>query len=129
MQKTFKELREVDQVVAVLYQKDDSLRHTKFGYAYKKFYEKNYYPTLKEMNSEIEDIKIDLALEDPNTHEILKSSGEFRYSKENLKKLNKSVEAIIEKYENKVIEFEPYVSPYKPEMTEAQEEVLKGVII
>lgn len=132
MIKTFKELLQVDMVVAQLYKQDPKLKDTKFGYAYKKFFQKNIEPTQKSINEEMEDIRIDNALEDEKTKAVIldeKSSTGYAHSKEQWKNINKQIRELSEKYENKEIEVEPYISSYVPEMTDEQAELLTGIII
>lgn len=135
MKTTFKKLQEIDSVVAGLYTKNPTLKEGKFGYAYKRFYEKNYEKVLEEYRAELADIRIDNALEDEKTKAILKdldSRGRgFQYSKESLKAVLKAERGLDEKWNAKEIEVEPFfIKPENlPELTENQVELLKGTII
>lgn len=134
MKKTFLELNEIDQSVSLLYKNNDKLRDTKFGYAYKKFYEKNFHKLNKKLQEELQDVRIENALEDDKTKEILKDEESFRgykYSKEGLKLVVKSEREILSKYEAMEVEIEPYFCKKEslPELTEYQVELFKGCII
>jgi len=48
MEKTFKELNELDTIIGNLYQTNPELKDGKFGYAYKRFSEKNFFPIFKD---------------------------------------------------------------------------------
>lgn len=132
MKKTFKELQEVDVLVGSLYQKDKTLEKSKFGYAYKRFIEKNYVPIIKERQERLIDVRIDNALEDKNTKEILtdkESNRGYKYSKEGLKKCIKDERKVMEEFEEKEIEIEPFISSFVPQLDEEQKEILNGLII
>lgn len=133
MTKTFKQLQEADNVVGEMYAKNPDVKNTKFGYAWKKFAEKNYSPIIKELNEKLADNRLENALEDPNTKEILYANAErteYRFSKEGLKKLITSNRAILEEYSNREFEITPFFSTYIPEdLTDEQREVLTGLVI
>ena len=76
MTKTFKELQEVDMMVGGLYQKTPTLKESKFGYAYKRFTDKNYMPYVKDFNEELGALRVQHALEDPNTKEVIIDKNE-----------------------------------------------------
>lgn len=132
MKKTFKQLQEIDEVVGGLYLKDENLRGSKFGYAYKRFSEKNYVPAIKEMNEEILTVRIDDALEDQKTKEIISDQANFRgfkYSKEGLKSVIKKEKDIRDSWDEKEIEITPHISTLIPEMTDDEKEILTGTLI
>lgn len=133
IQKTFKQLREIDNIVGTLYQENKELQHTKFGYAYKRICEKFYIPAIKDFNEEISSARLNNALEDQKTKEVLVDKDYFRgykYSKEGLKKLIIEENKIVDEWEEKLIDLEPMISSYVPEkLTEDQVEALTGVII
>ena len=132
MKKTFEELGKIDVVVGELYQKDGHLKDSKFGYAYKRFSEKNYLPKIKELQQELNDARIDNALEDPITHAVWTDSTNLRgykYSKEGLKAVMKKENELLNEWNKKEFEIDPYISEYVPELTEEQRELLKGVLI
>jgi MFS superfamily sulfate permease-like transporter len=94
--KKFKELQEVDGLVAGLYAKDKKLQNSKFGYAYKKFSDKFYFPVVKELQERIQDVRVDNAMEDKNTKEILVDKENvrgYKYTKEGLLKCMKEERA------------------------------------
>jgi hypothetical protein len=132
MIKTFKQLQEVDQLVASLYQKDKTLEQSKMGYAYKRFSEKNYFPVVKELQEKLIDIRVDNAMEDPTTKQILKDPTDqrgFKYSKEGLKKCIEQERKVIDEFNKREIEIIPYISSFVPEiLTEDNLEELKGLI-
>jgi len=131
--KTFKELREFDAVVSSLFEANPDLKNTKFFHAVKKFNEKNYIPLLKEYRSEIENVQIDNALVDEKTKALsinTESVRGFNYSKEGLKQVIKEEQRVINEFDKKEIEIEPYICKELPEgLTEDQIEVLTGILI
>jgi len=129
MKKTLKELFKADNIVAILYKIDPTLRESKFGYAWKRFYEKNIAPSIKEIEEKAEDARIDNALEDPKTKELLKDGNGYKYSKDGMKNLTEKIRALNTTYNEKEIEIESFISSYVPEMTEEQKEVLTGLVI
>jgi len=130
MKKTFKQIQEIDNLVGVMYAKQPELKDSKFGYAYNKFFEKNYAPTLKVLKEELTDSTVDHALEDETTKALLKDEkGEYKYSKEGQKALMKAQREIYEKYNNLEIEVEPYISTFTPNLTEEEREMLEGTLI
>ena len=136
MTKTFKELQEVDQLVAFLYAKDKTLSQSKFGYAYKRFSEKYYFLFVKELQEKIQDIRVDNALEDKNTKEILidkDNNRGYKYTKEGLKNCMKLERELLEEYDKKEIEVEPYITSWTGSeytiLTDEEKELLKGIIL
>lgn len=132
MIKTFKELQEIDRIVGQLYTEYPTLRDTKFGYAYKKFSEKNYTPLLKEFQDAISTARIDNALEDEKTKAILidaESTRGYKFSKEGWKAIIAEENKIMDLFNIKDVEITPYLSAFVPELTEEQIEILKGTII
>lgn len=133
MIKTFKELSEIDIMIGGLYSKTPELKDSKFGYAYKRFAEKNYYPVNKEYGLVISDVRIDNALEDEKTKAILTSDKGrgFVYSKEGMRAVIKAESELEKKWDIKEIEIEPFIVKEEnlPELNEEQKELLKGVLI
>lgn len=130
--KTFKQLQEIDNVMGELYQKEPTLQETKFGYAYKRFCEKEYIPLVKEYNASLEDVRIENALENETTKEVLTDRTNMRgykYSKLGLKNVMKEENRVMEEWNSKEFEVEPFVSAFVPELSEYEKEVLTGVII
>ena len=132
--KTFRELQEVDTLVGSLYGKNPELKDSKFGYAYKRFVDKNYMSHLKEFQYELNDVRIDNAMEDPNTKEVLRdptNTRGFRYTKEGLKKVIGQENEITTRWDVKEIEVEAFACPTEslPTLTEGQTELLKGIVI
>lgn len=133
MKRTFKELREVDRIVGKLYTRIPTLHATKFGYAYKRFAEKNYVPTGNEYNSMLDICRIENALEDPNTKAImtdLMDDRKYKFSKEGLKAVIAAEIRIEKEYNAKELPITPFISVYVPEdLSEEEYETLKGLII
>ena len=134
MIKTYKDLQNIDEVVGGLYRKDPTLEQTKFGYAYKRFVEKNYIPVMKELRELLVNARIDLAMEDPKTKEVLTDpnpqSRGFRYDKEGLKAIIQKEKEIMAEFDKKEIEVTPFISSFVPEgLTDEDKEMLKGCVI
>jgi hypothetical protein len=134
MKKLFKELIEIDELVGELYSKDKTLENSKFGYAYNRFTKKNISPIVKERNEKILYVRINNALEDKNTKEILKDHMDpvrgYKYSKDGLSKCIEEERKIMSEYEEKEFEVEPYISSLVPEgLSDEQKELLKGILI
>lgn len=133
MKKTFKELQDLDQIVGSMYQADEKLKETKFGYAYKRFCDKNYIPVIKEYNDAIADARLDHALENETTKEVITDQTNYRgfkYSKEGLKKVIEAERKLKLEWDGRELEITPYVSAYLPEdLTEEQKEALTGCLI
>lgn len=131
--KTFKELQELDQIVGGMYRVDPLLKDTKFGYAYKRLCDKYYIPAIKDYNEAINDARIDHALEDPVTKEILRDSKSprgYKYSKEEEKKIAHEERKITDAWNLKEIQVEPFISAHiPPELTEEQTAALTGILI
>jgi len=132
--KTIKQIKEADQVVGKLYQATPGLSETKFGYAWKRFTDNNYLPTLKKLQEEVNDARIDNAMEDATTKEILRDQTNprgYKYTKEGLKAVIKKENEINDRYDLVEIEVEPYLVAEEnlPELTEEQREALVGMVI
>lgn len=130
---TFKEILEIDGIVARLYKEDKNLVNSKFGYAYKRYYAKNYTPALEEFQNGMETIRINNALEDKDTKALItdeKNPRGYKYSKEGLKKCIEEENKYKETYFEKEIEIVPFLSPLIPEnLSEEDRELLTGVVI
>lgn len=133
IKKTFQELKDLDQLVAILYQKNKELPNTKFGYAYKRFVEKNYLPAAREFNADIEGVRIDSALEDPTTKALMTDEKDvrgYKYSKQGKKDVIAAEQKLIKEWNDKEIECVPYISVYVPEdLTQEEKEALTGILI
>lgn len=133
MTKTFKELQEVDILVGGLYQANPKLKDSKFGYAYKKFTDKNYLPTAREFNDELGALRVQYALEDPVTKEVLTdrmSPRGFKYSKAGLTDLMREEKKLQEKWDAKEIEIVPFICSSVPEeIDEEKASVLAGLVL
>ncbi len=132
MKKTFLELQGIDNMVGELYKVHPELRESKFGYAYKRYSAKTYEPVVKEFRDELEGIRIDNALEDAHTKEImvdkLNTRG-YKYSKEGLKGVIAAENKLIEKYNKKEVEVVPFITSTTPEeISEELKTALTGVL-
>jgi hypothetical protein len=132
MKKTFEELKSLDASVAWLYAKDGTLRNSKFGYAWGKFFKKNIGPTQEELSDKITDSQVDNALVDEKTKELLKdASGNYKYGKEGMKLLLEHSRKLINEFNSKEIEVVPYFIKLEnmPELSDEQREEFEGLII
>jgi len=130
MKKTFKELKEADQLIAELYAKNPNLKNTKFGYAWKRFTDKNYTPLIAELNDKIVDSRVEHALTDSTTKELLYTGdSNYKYDKEGMKSLIDANRKTLKEYDLKEVEITPFIVKDLPELTEEETEVLKGLII
>ncbi len=133
MKKTFRELKEIDDIIATIYFKNPKLKETKFGYAYKRFYEKNVVPTLRNLQEQIQDVNVEHALEDKDTKAVLvdaTNSRGYKYSKEGLKKCLQEERKVLEKAQQIMIDVVPYICSQVPKELEAEDiELLTGLLI
>lgn len=132
MKRKFQELRNIDIMIAILYEKHPYLKDTKFAHTYRSFIESNFVPTFKNYNKELLDVNIDNAAVDPKTKTLLLSDDKksYKYTKEGAKQLAKDQNAIIEKYDVQEIEIVPYICKDIPvEITLELREHLKGLMI
>lgn len=133
MKKLFKDLQEIDNLVGQFYQQHPEYRQSKFGYAYKRYSEKTYAPIVSEFRDELQAIRIENALEDKSTGEILTDASNnrgYKYSKEGLLGVIKAENVLMEKYNLKEVEIIPFVTKECPEeLSDELKEMLKGVIL
>ena len=134
IKKTFEELKKFNGYAQFLMQTKPEIAQTKFGYSIKRFMEKNLTKIFGDFNAEIDNIRIDNALEDEKTKAILQapkdSARPFLYSKEGLKAVIKAENDIMAKWDKKEFEIEPFICKDKPEdLTGEQIEVFKGLIV
>ena len=130
--KTFKQLKEVDSIVGELYAKDKTLEKTKFGYAYKRFLDKNYIPTMEKFQEKILDIRIENALEDKTTKEVLidkMNPRGYKFTKEGLKKCIAEERVAVEEFDKTEIEIIPFISSFVPELSDEDKEELTGLVL
>ncbi len=133
MIKTFKELKEVDNLVGTLFAKNPTLRDSKFGYAYKRFVQKNFMPVATEFNEALVAVRVDCAMEDPITKEVLADPANprgFKYDKTGLKQVMFEESLLVKKWDELEIEVTPYLSPMIPEgLTEEETAILAGLVL
>ncbi len=132
MTKTFKELQDIDQVVGAIYARVPTIKDTKFGYAYKRFVDKTYMPVVREYQDAIGEARLDFALEDPKTKEVIidrTNSRGYKYTKADLKELIKAEKRIADEFDERAIEvISHYCKTVPPELTEDEVAELKGII-
>ncbi len=132
MTKTFKELQEVDSMIGELYKKNPKLKDTKFGYAYKRFSDKNYAPVVRDFQDELAFCRVDNALEDPSTKEVLidrMNQRGYKYSKAGLKACMEAEKKIVEYWDGRDIEITPFLTKDVPtDLNDDQIELLQGVV-
>jgi len=78
------------------------------------------------------DVRIDNAMEDAKTKEVLRNPDDtrgFKYTKEGLKKVIEQENELTEKWDTKEIEVEPYIVESLPPLSEGQRELLVGILI
>ncbi len=135
IKKSYKEIVELDLMVAGLYSKTPALRESKFGYAYRRFYDKNLKKILGEYNEDLAMVRIDGALTNDETGELLIShegGRGFKYSKDGLKNVIKAERKLDEQWATKEFDVEPYfIKPeYFPEdINDEQKELMKGIVL
>lgn len=133
MKKTFKELQEIDILVGGLYQRNPKLRDSKFGYAYKRFTDKNYVPHVREFNEELSALRVQHALEHPSTKEVmvdLQSPRGYKYSKSELINLMGAEKRLQDEWDKKEFDITPFLSATIPdELEEEHREMLAGIVL
>lgn len=128
--RTFAKLKEIDECVAKLYAKDETLRNAKFGYWYNKFYKKNIAPIVTEIEEKLADCRLENALVDEKTKEILYNGNAFKYNKEDMQNLVNFNRKIIKEYDEKEFDVIPCISSELPEgLEEEEKDLLKGLLI
>lgn len=132
MKKTYLQIAEADQLVASLYAKNSTIEKGKFGYAWKRFIEKNYNPIAKELNEKLADNRIENCLTDEKTKEILYTpEGNYKFSKEGMKAVVDFSRKIIHEYNLKEFEIIPFIVKQEnlPELSEEEKDLLMGLVI
>lgn len=131
IKKTIEELFEANAVVSNLYAKDESLKLTKFGYAWDMFVKKTFQPQLDLMNEKKGLLEVEFALTDKTTGALLKeASGIYQYDKDGMKKLMEARTKMFKEWNKSEITFEPYICKEVPKvLTDEQKDILKGIVI
>lgn len=132
IKKTFEELNELDGIVGNMFQDDENLANSKFGYGYKKFYKKNLKKVFEDYREVITDMYIDNALVDDKTKALItteKGRG-FAFDKAGIKQVIKEEKKILNEWNKKEFDIEPYIMAPEnlPELSEIETEALKGVL-
>lgn len=132
---TFKAFKKIMKVWNNMADQDETLLKTKFGYAMKRFFDKNIDIVFKDYNQKLTSIRIDHALVDEKTKALLtkevKTPGgrEFEYGKEELKAVIAAEQKLEAEWEKKEFDIYPYICKDVPELDEVQLEVFKGFVV
>lgn len=135
MKKTFKEIKEIDNIHGALIRSNPGFKETKLGYALKRFTDKNLVKIYGEFNDALNTVRIDNALTDKDTGAVLYEAPnvgrEFKYDKEGLKNVIKAEDAVLKEWESKEFELEVFICKDlgKVKLTDDQKEALAGVVI
>lgn len=133
MKKTIGELIEIDSVVGSLYKKNENLENSKFGYAYSRFVKKNLQSYVDSQIEKVYDIRLENAMEDKETGEVIPDNSSvrgFKFSKESLKKVVSQERKIEKEFLAKEVELELFLTSYIPEViSEYEKEILSGVVL
>lgn len=134
VKRTFKQLREADLVVGDLFIENKELPKGKFGYAWKRFVDSSYAKIIREYQQKISDIRIDNALEDKITKEILRdkeNSRGYKYTKASEKKVIAQENELRDEWDSKEFDVESYycLPENLPSLNDYQREKLLGIII
>lgn len=128
---SFQKIREINDQINSLFKKE-KFNHTKFGYACRKIITKSFTKPIQEFNEELETIRIENSLSDPKTNEILMNeNGEYKFSKEGLRNFMKEKKSLVEEWDKKEFEVEPYIVADKevPELDYEQKELFDGILV
>lgn len=134
MKKTFKELRELDAMVASVYEDYPDLKKGKFGYAYKRYAEKSFFPIYKEYVQALLDIRVEHALVDEKTKALLTAdtSRGYLYSKDGMKAVMAAERELNISWETKEFEVFPHIlnpNDVPADLTDGQKADLAGIVI
>ena len=132
IKKTFKELREIDNVYGRLLT-TEGFQNTKLAYAFKRFSDKNTVKIFKDFNELMGDLRLDNALVDEKTKAVLYNDDktDYQYTKESSKILKKESSRLVEEWDKKEFEVEPFICNElgDEELNQYDQELLEGVII
>jgi len=134
IEKTFKELKEIDEIVGGIYARNPKAKEGKFGYAYNRFFSKNIKAIFDEIAEKITDVKVENAMVDKDTKELIydNTGGQkvYKYTKDGMKKLLEEQRKIYKEYDEKKVEIKPYITKDVPEdLLDEEKEALKGCLI
>lgn len=148
--KTFKEIRDFNIAVNNFMRREPTNSQTKIGYALKRVSEKSVTKAVKEYQNayqeayytNVETVQVDNALVDEKTKAILSapegSPRPYMYDKDGLKVVmdaerkfnNETGPALLEEFDKKEFDIEPYYTTDIPEdLTEEEKEAFKGFVI
>ena len=132
MIKTFEDLKEISEVYGRI--SSPEFLKTKLGYAFKRFYEKSMTPIFTDFNDLLQDIRIDNALTNKDTGEILyqPDARNFKYTPEALKIVLNKIKEFTREWDKKEFEVKPFICNEIPsiiEFTEEEKVLLEGVIL
>jgi len=127
---TFEKMLEVSEALRKFLNAD---KETKFTYAINKFYKLNIKKVFDEYNEELAGIRVDSALVEEKTRAIVydkETARGFAYDKEGLKAVMSAEKALQKKWETKEFTVIPYKAKANdvPELTQSEEELLKGLV-
>lgn len=132
---TFKEMKEFNGVWKTMKALTPTLEQTKFGYAVKRFLDKNIIPVFDQYNEKLSIIRIENALEDANTKAVITKNDAimggrgFEYSRDGLKTVIKEEIKLDAEWDPKSFKIEPVVAKDVPKLTEEQTDTFKGRVI
>jgi hypothetical protein len=132
MKKTISEIREADELVGKLYRDNPDAKKGKFGYAWTKFIKKNLNPIVEDLNDRLADNRVEFALTDKTTKELLYGEDKnYKYDKEGMKQLLEANRALIKEYDRMEVEIIPFFVKEEdlPAMLDEEKEMLKGLVI
>lgn len=134
MKITFQKLIEVNGYFNQVFRQYAS---TKFGYAIKKFIEKNIKKVIEDYQEALYNVRIEYALTDPKTGAIIYDSEAneqngrrpFAYTPDKLKEIISAEKVLLAEWNLKEFEVEPYICTEVPELSDEVKELLIGLII
>jgi hypothetical protein len=130
----FKEIEDADSIIALLLEKNEKMEKGKLTYAWKRFVEKNYRSLATELGDKLQDNRVEHAMTDPKTKELLYTNDKntsYKYTKEGMKALLEAQRKLKKEYEEMDIEIVPFFVKKEdlPELNEEEREILTGLII
>lgn len=124
---TFELLLDINGAINNLFA-EPTFANTKFGYACKKFVQKNVVKPIADYDEEIMLCRVNNALTDEKTGELLQDEkGNYKFNKEGTIAFMQQSKEIRAKWLAKEVEIEPYIVTDLPELTDEQTELFKGV--
>jgi len=134
--RTFKQLREFNIMAQSYLMRCGT--DTKLAYAIERVQESNLKNVFKEYSEKLRDIRIENCFTDKDgviQYDILKEAGgretrDFKYTKEGLRAKEKEEKELIEDYDKKDVEFEPFIATEVPlNLGEMEIQLFRGIVI